>query len=153
MIRRADNLIYEEKDMIKYSLVIAMVGILSFFASVISAAESTSALPAAGKKCIINDEFYFTYEFDKKPQLGTVIVKIELYNREGKRDSSMKIQGESRMPAMKGAHDSGPVAFQLNKKGDYLMPVNVVMPGEWEVNLDFIEKDKTIFSGRIQFKI
>ena len=30
---------------------------------------------------------------------------------------------------MSGAHDSGEVPFKLNRKGDYLLPVNIVMPG------------------------
>jgi hypothetical protein len=133
--------------------IISMVMVLSFFTSFVTADEPSSALPAAGKKCDINDGYYFIYRFDKRPQLGTIIIKIELYNKEGKRDSSLKITGQSGMPSMGSAHNSGTVSFQLNKKGDYLLPVNVVMPGEWEVKLDFIKEDKTIFSGKILFKV
>ena len=133
--------------------IISMVILITFFASFVTAGEPLSTLPAAGKKCVINDDYYFIYRFDKKPQLGTIIIKIELYNKEGKRDSPLKITGESGMPSMGSAHNSGPVPFQLNKKGDYLLPVNVVMPGDWEVKLDFVKEDKTIFSGRILFKV
>ncbi len=27
--------------------------------------------------------------------------------------------------------------FKLNKKNDYLLPIHIVMPGEWEVKLTF----------------
>ena len=54
---------------------------------------------------------------------------------------------------MRGAHDSGEVPFKLNKKGDYLLPVNVVMPGEWEVKLIFMNDTGPIFRGRITFKV
>ena len=133
--------------------IMSMVMLLSFFTSFVTADEPSTALPAAGKKCVINDDFYFVYRFDKRPQLGTIIIKIELYNKQGNRDRSFKITGQSGMPSMGSAHNSGTVAFQLNKKGDYLLPVNVVMPGEWEVKLVFVKEDKTIFSGRILFKV
>jgi hypothetical protein len=57
------------------------------------------------------------------------------------------------MPEMKGAHDSGEVPFKLNKKGDYLLPVNVVMPGEWEVKLVFLKGKEPVYRGRITFKV
>ncbi len=57
------------------------------------------------------------------------------------------------MPSMAGAHDSGEVAFKLNKKGDYLLPVNVVMPGGWEVRLTFSRNGVVIFRGRILFDV
>ena len=57
------------------------------------------------------------------------------------------------MPSMRGAHDSGEVPFKLNKKGDYLLPVNVVMPGEWEVKLVFMKDKEPVFRGRITFKV
>jgi hypothetical protein len=110
-------------------------------------------LPSAGKKCWIGDSMYFTYKFDKKPKLGTAILKIQLFDKDGKRLTSMGITGMSDMPTMRGAHDSGEVPFKLNKKGDYLLPVNVVMPGEWEVKLIFLKDKAPVLRGRITFKV
>ncbi len=110
-------------------------------------------LPGAGKKCWIGDSLYFTYEFDKKPKMGTAILKVKLFDKTGAQVSSLDIMGQSDMPSMRGAHDSGVVPFKLNKKGDYLLPVNVVMPGEWEVRLVFSMGEEVLFRGRFGFKV
>ena len=110
-------------------------------------------LPAAGKKCWIGEAYYFKWKFDKKPKLGTAILKVQLFDKTGTRITKLDVVGMSDMPAMKGAHDSGEVPFKLNKKGDYLLPVNVVMPGEWEVKLVFMKDKAPVFRGRITFKV
>lgn len=115
--------------------------------------ETYQALPGEGKKCPIGKDYYFTYSFDKKPQLGTIILKIELFDKDGKKDSSLAVTGDSGMPSMKGHHDSGEVAFKLNKKSEYLLPVNVVMPGDWEVKLVFKKDNKPIYRGSIKFDV
>ena len=132
--------------------------ILVFFLapSVFAQAAKTvtyTALPKAGEKYYIGNEFYFTYQFDQKPKMGTSILKIEVFTKDGKKDTSLRIKGNTGMPSMRGAHDSEPVAFQLNKAGIYLMPVNIVMPGAWEVKLDFYNADKNIFSGSVRFSV
>lgn len=110
-------------------------------------------LPSAGKKCWIGDAYYFKWKFDKKPKLGTAILIVQLFDKKGARITSLDVVGSSDMPSMRGAHDSGDVPFQLNKKGDYLLPVNVVMPGEWEVKLVFLKDKEPAFRGRIAFKV
>ena len=110
-------------------------------------------LPKAGKKCWIGEVYYFLYEFDKTPKMGTAILKIRLFDKDGKQVTDLEIIGQSDMPSMKGAHDSGEVAFKLNKKGDYLLPVNVVMPGEWEVLLTFSRTKVVLFRGRLTFSV
>jgi len=110
-------------------------------------------LPGPGKKCWIGEERYFTYKFDKKPKLGTAILKVQLFDKSGARVTGLGILGVTDMPSMRGAHDSGEVPFKPNKKGDYLLPVNVVMPGVWEVKLIFLEDREPIFRGRFEFKV
>ena len=110
-------------------------------------------LPKVGKKCWIGEVNYFVYEFDKTPKMGLAILKIQLFDKDGKQVSDLEVTGRSDMPAMKGAHDSGEVAFKLNKKGDYLLPVNVVMPGGWEVLLTFSRNKIVVFRGRIAFDV
>lgn len=110
-------------------------------------------LPDAGKKIWIRGTLYFTWKFDKKPKLGTAFLKVQLFDKTGAQVTTLNIVGSSDMPAMKGAHDSGDVPFKLNKKGDYLLPVNVVMPGEWEVKLVFLKGKEPVYRGRITFKV
>ena len=107
----------------------------------------------AGQKTWIGEDYYFIYEFDKKPQMGTIIMKIQVFTKGGKQDSSMEITGSADMPSMKGAHSSGEQPFKLNKKGDYLLPVNVVMPGDWEVVLNFSKDKKPIYTGSVRFNV
>jgi len=110
-------------------------------------------LPGPGKKCWIGEALYFIYEFDRTPKMGTAILKIRVYEKNGAQVSDLNISGRSDMPSMRGAHDSGEVDFKLNKKGDYLLPVNIVMPGDWEVQLMFSRTKIVIFRGRIVFNV
>ncbi len=110
-------------------------------------------LPGPGKKCWIGEVEYFVYEFTTAPKMGTAILKIELFDKSGTKVSDLDVVGRSDMPEMRGAHDSGEVPFQLNKKGDYLVPVNIVMPGEWEVRLTFSRNKIAVFRGRLTFKV
>jgi hypothetical protein len=110
-------------------------------------------LAKSGKKCWIGEVNYFTWEFDKSPKMGTSILIIKLHDKDGKRISDLAVTGRSDMPSMRGAHDSGDVAFKTNRAGDYLMPVSVVMPGDWEVRLTFSRNGIVIFRGRITFNV
>jgi len=110
-------------------------------------------LAGPGKKCWIGEVLYFTYEFDRTPKMGTAILKVKVFEKNGNQVSDLDISGRSDMPSMRGAHDSGDVAFKQNKKGDYLLPVNIVMPGDWEVLLTFSRTKIVIFRGRITFNV
>jgi hypothetical protein len=120
---------------------------------VLGADKSAVPVLKAGQKTWIGEDYYFIYEFDKKPQMGTIIMKIQVFTKGGKQDSSMEITGSADMPSMKGAHSSGEQPFKLNKKGDYLLPVNVVMPGDWEVILSFSKDKKPIYTGSVRFNV
>jgi hypothetical protein len=110
-------------------------------------------LPKSGKKCWIGEVNYFTWEFDKAPKMGTSILIVKLYDKDGTQVSDLTVTGRSDMPSMRGAHDSGEVAFKTNKAGNYLLPVNIVMPGDWEVRLTFSRNGIVIFRGRIAFDV
>ena len=110
-------------------------------------------LPKSGKKCWIGEVNYFTWEFDKTPKMGMSVLIVKLHDKDGRRVSDLAITGRSDMPSMRGAHDSGEVAFKTNRAGDYLLPVNVVMPGDWEVLLTFSRNGIVIFRGRITFDV
>jgi len=125
-----------------------------FSASEVLGAEKSSG-PALkpGQKYWIGEAYYFVYNLDKRPQLGTIIMKIQVFTKEGKQDTSLEIAGDADMPSMKGAHSSGNQLFKMNKKGDYLLPVNVVMPGDWEVVLIFLKDKKPIYTGSVRFNV
>jgi len=110
-------------------------------------------LPSAGKKCWIGETYYFKWKWDKKPKLGTAILIVQLFDKKNTRIKDWEITGVSDMPSMRGAHASGEVFFLPNKKHDYLLPVNVVMPGEWEVKLVFYKDKEPFYRGRILFKV
>lgn len=112
-----------------------------------------TAVPGPNKKCPVNDEYYFKYDFDKKPQMGMVILKIQVFNKKGAQVVPYMIIGRSDMPSMRGAHDSGEVEFKLNKANNYLLPVNVVMPGDWEVRVTFVLNGQAVFHGSIRFDV
>jgi hypothetical protein len=110
-------------------------------------------LPSEGEKIWINDNFYFTYGYDKRPALGPLVVKIQLFSRDGTRSTALGIKGSADMPSMRGAHYTGDQPFRLSKKGDYLLPVDVVMPGDWEIQLIFTSGDAVIYRGHILFDV
>jgi hypothetical protein len=126
---------------------------------VVSAASQTERtavyppMPQPGKKVPIGGDHYFIYGFDKKPKLGMVIMKVEFFTKDGKKDTSVEVRADSGMPSMRGAHDTGAQPFKLSNKGDYLLPINIVMPGDWEVRLTLLKEGKVIFRGSYQFDV
>ena len=112
-----------------------------------------TVLPGEGRACELPGGMHFTYRFASRPQMGTVVLKLQVFNADGSRATNLKITGRSGMPSMKGAHDSGERPFQLNRKGDYLLPVDIAMPGEWEVLLSFRKGARPIYRGTIRFEI
>lgn len=118
-----------------------------------SAEPAYPTMPGPGKKIFIGDDHYFIYSFDKTPKMGIVIIKVELYGRDGKRDTSLEAKADAGMPSMKGAHETGDRPFKISKKGDYLLPIDIVMPGDWEIRLSFVKQGKVIFRGSYQFDV
>ncbi|MBI5804707.1 FixH family protein [candidate division TA06 bacterium] len=109
-------------------------------------------LPGYGKKAWIGQDFYFTYNFDKKPKMGPAVLKVQLFSKDGKKAPGWEILGRSGMPSMSGAHDAEAV-FKLNKKGDYLLPVTFVMPGEWEIKLTFKKDGNVVYLGNFKLNV
>ena len=111
------------------------------------------SMPSPGKKVSIDKDHYFIYGFDKKPKLGTIIMKVEIYAQDGNKDTSFEVLGDSGMPSMKGAHETGEQLFRLSNKGAYLLPVNIVMPGDWEIRITIKKDGKVVFRGSHQFDV
>jgi hypothetical protein len=108
---------------------------------------------APGKKMPLGNDYYLVYGFDKKPKLGTVIMKVEIFGPQGAKDTSFEVTADAGMPSMKGAHETGERPFVLSKKGDYLLPINIVMPGDWEVRMTVSKEGKVVFRGSYQFDV
>ncbi|MBM3296437.1 MAG: hypothetical protein FJY80_15765 [Candidatus Aminicenantes bacterium] len=115
--------------------------------------EEFKLLPGPGKRVALDGGLHFTYEFNEKPKLGMVILKIQVFDKKKNKVSPFVITGRSDMPSMRGAHDSGEQEFKLNKMNNYLLPVNIVMPGDWEVRLTFLKDGKIVFRGRLLFDV
>jgi hypothetical protein len=110
-------------------------------------------MPDPGKKVSIGNGYYLTYGFDKKPKMGMVIMKVEVFTGEGKKDTTFELKADAGMPSMGGAHETGDKPFKLSNKGDYLLPVNIVMPGDWEVRITVSKEGKIIYRGRYNFNV
>ena len=110
-------------------------------------------MPDPGKKVPIGNGYYLIYSFDKRPKMGTVIMKVEAFNADGKKDTTFEMKADAGMPSMGGAHETGDKAFALSNKGDYLLPINIVMPGDWEIRLSISKEGKIIFRGRYNFNV
>jgi hypothetical protein len=118
-----------------------------------SSQSSYQAVPKPGEKVQIDSEHYFTYGFEKQPKIGVAIMRVEAFTRDGKRDTTLVFKGDADMPSMRGAHSSGDIDFKLSAKGIYLLPVRLVMPGDWEVRFTAIKKGKAVFRGAYLFDI
>jgi hypothetical protein len=111
------------------------------------------SMPGPGKKVPVGSGHYVIYGFDKKPKLGTIIMKVEVFTKEGKKDISLEVKADAGMPSMKGAHETGDRPFKLSKRGDYLLPIDIVMPGDWEIRLTLLKDGKVVFRGSYQFDV
>jgi hypothetical protein len=118
-----------------------------------SAKRDYQILPRPGEKIPIGATNYFTYGFVKPPKLGTVIMRVEIFTRDGVRDTSFIVKGDADMPSMRGAHSTGDKDFSLSAKGVYLLPVRLVMPGDWEVMFTFIKDGKKALRGAYLFDL
>jgi hypothetical protein len=110
-------------------------------------------MPGPGKKVPIGNGYYLIYGFDEKPTMGMVIMKIEVFTDKGKKDTTFEMKADAGMPSMGGAHETGDKAFRLSNKGDYLLPINIVMPGDWEIRLAVSKEGKIIFRGKYNFNV
>ena len=148
------------KRLIFFILPLLIISLLPLpFCNDFSAASETqqsqaySPMPDPGAKVQIGGGYYLIYDFNKKPKLGTVIMKVDIFKGEGERDATFQVKGDAGMPSMRGAHETGDRAFQLSRKGSYLLPISIVMPGDWEIRLTILKDGKVFFKGRYNFDI
>lgn len=110
-------------------------------------------MPAPGEKVPLPEGRYLVYGFTAKPKLGTAIMKVEIFGADGRKDTSLEVTADAGMPSMRGAHETGDRPFQRSRKGDYLLPIPIVMPGGWEVRFTVRKDGRVIFRGRYGFEV
>ena len=145
------------RTLVLWSLFAFSVGVITpqyGFAAPSSAAKAGyQTLTKPGSKIALDADHYFTYGFEKPPKLGMAIMKVEIFTRDGKRDTSFTVKGDADMPSMRGAHSDGEKEYSLSAKGVYLKPVRLVMPGDWEITFSFEKKGTVVFRGAYLFDI
>jgi len=115
--------------------------------------EEYKVLPKPGEKVTLDSEHYFIYGFDRQPKMGAVIMKVEIFKLDGQQDTSFTVKGDLDMPSMRGAHSSGEMVFSKSKKGSYLLPANIAMPGDWEFRFVFEKNEKKVMRGAYLFDV
>jgi hypothetical protein len=138
---------------VKNKILFIFVGIIVILILLFKLNVKEKLLDKLSSKTWIDNETYFVYEFDKRPALGTIILNIKVFDKNDSRNNEFVLTGISGMPDMHGLHDSEETIFRQNKKDDYLLPVNVVMLGEWEIKIKFKKDKKEIFSSKIKFNV
>jgi hypothetical protein len=156
MIRRKDGM-KKKLCVFQFLLIISLLPLTLcndvLAASVTQQSQAYSPMAEPGAKVPIGSGCYLIYGFDKRPKLGTVIMKVDIFKGDGEKDTSFQVKGDSGMPSMRGAHETGDRAFQLSRKGSYLLPIDIVMPGDWEIRLTILKDGKVFFRGRYDFDI
>jgi hypothetical protein len=110
-------------------------------------------LPKPGEKAPLGADHYFIYGFVQAPKLGTAIMKVEIFTTDGRPDTTFVVKGDADMPSMRGAHATGDRNFQISAKGAYLLPIPLVMPGDWEVRFTFEKDDTLVLRGVYLFDL
>ena len=88
---------------------------------------------AAGSQAATTDSDYFIkYDWPERPRVGTYTLRVNLTDRSGDPVEGAEVAVSYDMPSMRGAHATTETMMQ-NARGDYLIPIRFVMPGDWEI--------------------
>ncbi|HOZ01080.1 MAG TPA: FixH family protein [Candidatus Syntrophosphaera sp.] len=101
----------------------------------------------------VSEDKYISYKWQSKPKIGTNMLLVTVYSKGKKINNDLILTANSYMPSMRGAHDTGDQPMMVNKKKTYVIPVNLVMLGDWEVELNFRQNGKIIYTGYIQLNL
>ncbi|MDD5712775.1 MAG: hypothetical protein PHY31_08490 [Smithellaceae bacterium] len=110
-------------------------------------------MPKPGSKVPIGGGSYLIYGFDGKPRMDIMIMKVEIFDGNGRRDTSCQVKANADMPSMRGAHVIVERAFKLSRRGDYVAPIDIVMPGTWEIRLTVLKNGVVIYRGSYEFEV
>ncbi|GHU59028.1 hypothetical protein AGMMS49975_26170 [Clostridia bacterium] len=93
-----------------------------------------------GTKTVINGSYSFKAEFVERPKMGESILRITLWDKDGKQVTDLEVVGSYDMASMAGQHSMAPKTILTSQRGFYLFPVNFAMRGKWQVDLVFKTK-------------
>jgi hypothetical protein len=151
-----------------YTAIIALIMFVPLFAqhcgscpttasTNVSAAASSEQMSrkvlTAKKAQWISDDYYVKYTWQKKPKIGTTLLFMEVYSKTDKIVKDLNITANAYMPSMRGAHDTGDLPMKLNKKGKYVIDVNFMMAGAWELDINFTRTGKPVSNAVIKVNI
>ena len=114
---------------------------------------STVKLPGYGKKVLLDKNTWYTYGFTKKTKIGANTLKVNIMDKAKKSVNTYQVLVSYDMPSMKGMHAQNDVPMQVNRAGNYLLPLNFVMPGVWQVDLKFMQGKTVVSKGSFLLKI
>ncbi len=76
---------------------------------------------------------------------------MKVFDKNGNKVNNLNIAGfyeMSAMPSMKGSNN-----FMQNKQNNYLLPIDIGMPGDWKIVIIFTENGQEIYRGNILFEV
>lgn len=79
-----------------------------------------------------NTEYLLKHEWPEKPKIGSYTLKVNLADKAGAPVNGAEVVVSYDMPSMRGHHATTETMKQ-NAAGDYLLPINFVMGGDWEI--------------------
>jgi len=97
-------------------------------------------------------EYILKYDWPEKPRVGSCTLRVNLVDRAGASVEGAEVVAGYDMPSMRGAHDTTETMKQ-NARGDYLLPIHFVMPGDWEIVLSARKDGREIATETIKLDI
>lgn len=104
----------------------------------------------ANRSHSINDDYYVTYSWASRPRIGQNVLIVKLLDENRNQVQDLEISAVSSMPEMSCCPDSEEQFMRLNRNGDYLLPINFTMLGDWEVILSFWQDEEFVTNARIK---
>lgn len=119
------------------------------------APASNANVPVLSQKKALQiyDNHFVTYKWDKAPKIGTRILYVTILDKKNRPSDDFTVTANAYMPSMRGAHDTGDKAMKMNKKKQLAIPVNLMMLGNWEVELKFSKDGKVRDTALVKLAI
>ena len=114
--------------------------------------SNESGTATGGQEIAVGSDYVIKYEWPEKPKVGSYTLKINLVDKTGGAVEGAEVVVSYDMPSMRGAHATTETMKQ-NAKGDYLLPINLVMPGDWEIVVSAVKDGVEIASELILLDI
>jgi hypothetical protein len=128
--------------------------LLAFVVTVIAGtgcgSQSSRSGATAGNPA--GNDYILTYEWPEKPKVGSYTLKVNLTDRAGAPVEDADVVLSYDMPSMRGSHATTET-MKRNARGDYLLPIHFVMPGDWEIVVSALRDEVEIAAELILLDI